>query len=135
MPAASRPLALAALTLLAVGCGASNNKNRIAGKWKFVSEDPRLRDASLAFGDDGRVSLVGAAPGPVGWRYKLLAGDAADFYALPPDPASRIGMFPSATGVARVTIRIIDAPGAKSAGRAMTVTDSGGRALKLVQVR
>ncbi len=131
MPAL-RLLTTAAFTLLALSCSASNNKNRIEGKWKFGSDNPQRRNGAVVFNDDGSVKLIGtgANPDPIVWRYKLLAADEVDFYGLPP----QLDLFPSTSGVARVTIQITDVPEGQYEGRAMTLTDSEGRTLKLVQV-
>ena len=63
---------------------------------------------------DGDVTTR-SAPGakPVIWRYKLLAGDAADFYDFAPDAANRSGLFPDARGSVRVTMRIESRRGEK----------------------
>ena len=153
VPAPDRRLAVdvaAGLALFAAGCGASNNKGRIEGKWKVVSvgeglDAERLRDAVLVFGDDGTVTLEDPArpkpapdaegPKPPGWRYKLLAGDAADFYDLPPDATERLGLFPTDTRRVRVTARIEVATGGKYEARVMTLTDARGQTLKLVLTR
>jgi len=149
-------VALAAgLALFALGCGASNNRGRIEGKWKCVAaDDPALdaqmRDAILVFGDDGRVlferpgvvqpppaTTEGPQPLP-NWRYKLLAGDAADFYDLPADAAPRAGLFRTDNGFTRVTIAIENtppAPGTKYEVRTMTLTDARGQTLRLVLAR
>ena len=140
MPSVVRALALCLVALAVAGCGASNNKDKIEGKWKVVSVGdglpPELRDAVLEFDGHGAVGLKrpGAAAMAV-WRYKLLGGDAADFYDLPPDAADRGGLFAGARGPARVTIRIETAPGEKHEGRTMTLTDADGRTLRLTRVR
>ncbi|QJW99650.1 hypothetical protein [Frigoriglobus tundricola] len=134
-----------AIICCALGCGASNNKGRIEGKWKIVSDDPQLRDTVLAFGDDGSVTMERpttpeAPPSgdkrsePIGWRYKLLAGDGADFYALPPDATVRAGLFPAPNGVVRATIQIESTTGGKYEERAMILT-AADRMLKLTWLR
>jgi hypothetical protein len=137
MPAA-RTLVLA-LVFASAGCAASNNRGQIEGKWRFETEDPRFRDALLVFGEDGVVRLERAAAGarPVSlmaWRYKLLAGDAVDFYDLKPDATDRLGLFPTANGLARTTVRVEATTGGKFEGRAMTVLESDGRVLRLTWV-
>ncbi len=136
---------VAAIVCGACGCGASNNKGRIEGKWKVVSDDPQLRDTVLAFGDDGRVTMERSThpqvpasgdkrPEPTVWRYKLLTGDAADFYALSPDVTIRAGLFPAPNGVVRATIRIESTTGRKYEEREMTLT-AADQVLKLIWVR
>ena len=143
MPARSFVFAaFAGLVLFAAGCGGSNNKGRIEGRWQFATEDAALRDAVLVFGEDGVVVL--ARPASTGssevvqlaaWKYKLLASDAADFYDLPPDAAARLGLFPATNGLARVAIKIESTTGGKYEGRTMTLTDADGRTLRLTWVR
>ncbi|MBN9119994.1 MAG: hypothetical protein J0I06_12665 [Planctomycetes bacterium] len=137
MPFASRALVLGLLAFSA-GCGASNNKGKIEGHWKFVpgGEPPveaALRDAVLVFDDEGLVTLTrpGAPKAPV-WRYKLLGGDAADFYGL---AAERGGLLPNAPDPVRVTIRIEVTPAGRFEHREMTLTDAQGRSVRLVRVR
>ena len=132
--------------LASTGCGGSNTKGKIEGKWKFVSEDTDLRDTFLLFGDDGTVRFVRpplpqGSPGdtrrpiPPVWHYKLLAGDAVDFYDLSPYEADRFGFFPTTTGLARVNIRIETTTGGKYEGREMTVADTDGKTIRLIWVR
>jgi hypothetical protein len=134
-----------ALCLLA-GCGGSHNKGLIEGKWKFLETgeaDAPLKNALLVFSGDGTVVLnrsdgvldKSGEPRPPQWRYKLLAGDAADFYDLPADTADRFGLFRTDTGRTRVTVRIEVEPGAKYERRTMTLTDADGRLLRLVLTR
>src|SRR5262249_51890531 len=139
---------LAGLCLLA-GCGGANNKSRIEGKRKFVltrgkAAHGQLRDRLLGFGADGGVTPEGArvwatsekdAPKPQRWQYKLLAGDEADFYNLPPDSTDRCGLFGGARGPTRVTIRIEVLTGEKYERCEMTLTDADGRILRLTLVR
>jgi hypothetical protein len=145
MPFAVRApvLAFCLLVLAAAGCGGSNNKGLIEGKWKVVSvgasDEAKLRDAVLTFGDDGFVRLTRpGAPKPTMWRYKLLAGAAADFYGLvpdPPEPTAGSGMFPNTRGAVRVTIRIEVTPGDRFERREMTLTDPQGQSVQLVRTR
>jgi hypothetical protein len=150
MPSPDRSLAVAlaaGLALFAAGCGGSHNKGRIEGKWAFVATgepDAPPRDAALVFGDDGTVVLerpgdppasTGDGPRTPAWRYKLLAGNAADFYGLPADASERFGLFRTDTGRARVTIAIEVAPGGKYERRTMTLTDADGRTLRLILTR
>jgi hypothetical protein len=143
MPFAVRALVLCLLAFSAAGCGGSNNKEKIEGRWRFVPGDSpdaaKLRDAVLSFGAGGEVLLTfPGAPKPVAWRYKLLAGDAVDFYDLAPDAAERGGLFPTTAderGVTRVTIRIEVTPEGRFERRAMVLTDAQGRVLHLVRAR
>ena len=73
-------------------------------------------------------------PEPIVWRYKLLTGDAADFYALHPDATVRAGLFPAPNGVLRTTIRIESTTGGKYEEREMTLAAES-RMLKLVWIR
>lgn len=139
---ANRRAALAAgLALLALGCGASNNKDKIEGKWSVTSvggdlDAATLRGAKLTFDGLGQATLhLPGAPTPATWRYKLLAGDAADFYDLAPDATDRAGLFPGAGSAARVSIRIDVTPGEKFDRHDLTLTGSDGRELKLTRVR
>jgi hypothetical protein len=134
------------LVVFAVGCGGSNNKGKIEGRWQVVSapaDVPKLNGTFLVFRDDGTVKLEGSVqesvfgtPGkPPGWKYKLLAGDAADFYDLPADATERFGFFPATRGVSRVTINIDPKADGKYEGREMTLTDAAGKTLRLTWVR
>lgn len=133
--------AVASLALCAAGCAASNNKGRVEGRWKIVSEASILRDTFLTFGDDGIVTLERPAEGagkrsnPIAWRYKLLAGDAADFYDLPPDATDRAGLFPALNGLVRATIRIESMTGGKYEEREMILTTGEGQTLRLTWMR
>jgi hypothetical protein len=152
MPFAVRALVLCLLAFGTAGCGASNNKGKIEGRWTVVSGDhpdePKLRGKSLAFDEEGKVLFLypgvpvpgpmappapPGSPEPVVWRYKLLAGDGADFYDLPPDASGRGGLFPGARGAVRVTIRIEVLPGPKYERRELTLT-ADGHELKLRRV-
>ena len=139
MPFAVRALAFCLLALPVAGCGGSNNKNKIEGRWKFVPGDSpdesKLRDAELWFGDLGDVTLKRPGAKPVTWRYKLLAGDAADFYDLAPDATNRCGLFSDARGSIRLTMRIEVTSGEKYERHTMTLTDPSGRKLTLRRVR
>lgn len=119
------------LILACCGCGGSYNKGKIEGKWLFVSEGDG--PGALVFSDEGQVRLVRPdAPKPIEWRYKLLAGDAADFYDLPPN-----GLYSGIGAVVRVSIRIGVNPGESTASperREMTLTDPTGRERRLVRV-
>lgn len=126
----------AGLVLLAIGCGGSNNKGKIEGRWRFASTaEPALRDALLVFGDDGTITLTRPdTPKPVVWRYKLLASNAADFYDLPPDLPTQFGLSPGSSAL-RVTIGITVVPGEWFEDREMTLTDPTGRVLRLTRLR
>jgi hypothetical protein len=132
----------AGLILALTGCGGSSNKGTIEGRWKFLGiEYPA--DTFLVFGDDGSVKLERPSQetlsdvkgNPPGWKYKLLAGDEADFYDLPADATARFGLFPAKNGVCRVTIVIETTPGSKYEDRTMTLADATGQTLKLSWVR
>jgi hypothetical protein len=144
---AARPLValVAGLTVLALtsGCGASNCKGVIEGKWKFVGEhanDPKLRDASLFFDGSGVATLEQPGTGVIrpevvqqtGWHYKLSAGDTVDFYDLPSDANDRLGLFRTDNGLLRVTIKIELTRGPKYEGREMTLTDADGQVFRLI---
>lgn len=142
MPFAVRApvLVFGLLALATAGCGGSNNKGLVEGKWRVVSvgasDESNLRDAFLSFGGDGLVMLMRpGAPKPITWRYKLLAGDAADFYDLVPDAPDRGGLFPTPDGTVRVTIRIEVGPGDRFERREMTLTDAQGQSVQLVHTR
>lgn len=130
------PLARAAACLLILacaGCGASNNKATIEGKWRLApgeaADTPRFRDAVVRFDGEGNAQLASPdLPRPFGWRYKLLAGDAADFYALPPEGSA---LFAGTADRARVSIRITLAPDER---REMTLTDPAGRTHRLTRI-
>ncbi len=148
MPSFVRLLAVGLLVVAASGCGGSNNKGKIEGRWKFVSvgdrpADAPLQNASLLFREDGSVTLERDGPTPAPdskvqpprWKYKLLAGDDADFYDLPADATERFGFFPAKNGVCRVTIKIESKTGGKYEDREMTLTDASGQTLKLTWLR
>lgn len=118
------------LILACAGCGGSYNKGKIEGRWLFVPADGGDGSA-LVFDDEGRVLLVrsGAATA-VEWRYKLLAGDAADFYALPPAG----GLFAAVGGPIRVSVRITATPGEPYERREMVLTDPAGRERRLTRL-
>src|SRR5688572_12516399 len=134
MPFAVRAIGFCLLAFGATGCGGSNNKGKIEAHWKFVSvgdhpEAAKLRDASLVFGGDGLVMMIRPdLPKPATWRYKLLAGDEADFYDFA-DAPDRAGLFPTTGRTVRVRIRITISPGEKYERRDMTLTDADGREL------
>jgi hypothetical protein len=155
MPFVVRAIAFCLLVCGAAGCGGSNNKSKIEGRWTIVAggdhpDEARLRDKTLVFDEEGQVLFLypgvptpgpmapprpPGSPEPVAWRYKLLAGDGADFYGLPPDASKRDGLFPGARGAVRVTVRIEFVPGGKHERREMTLTDAEGRSLRLVRNR
>lgn len=119
-----------------VGCGASDNKGTIEGKWRLApgeaADTPRFRDAVVTFGEEGEARLASPdLPHPFGWRYKLLAGDAADFYGLSPEGSA---LFAGTADRARVSVRIAVVPDAPFARREMTLTDPAGRAHRLTRV-
>ena len=147
MPSFVRLLAVL-LVASAAGCGGSNNKVKIEGRWKLAAvgdrpADAPLQNASLMFRDDGSVTLERDGPPPAPdskakpprWKYKLLAGDDADFYDLPSDATDRFGFFPAKNGVSRVTIKIEPTTGGKYEDRKMTLTDASGQTLKLTWLR
>ena len=106
------------------------------GRWKVATDSESSfavpPGTVLVFGDDGTVVLErpggvlekSGEPGSPRWRYKLLAGAAAEFYDLPADAADRSGLFRTDTGRTRVTVRIEVEPGAKYKRRTMTLTDA-----------
>lgn len=119
-----------------VGCGASSNKGTIEGKWRLApsetADTPRFRNAVVTFDSEGNAQLACPdLPRPFGWRYKLLAGERADFYALPPEGSA---LFAGTADRARVSIRITVAPDTPFERREMTLTDPAGRAHRLTRV-
>lgn len=109
MPFAPRKFAflvLAGLALAAAGCGGSNNKGKIVGKWKFVGlgdeKDAKLADEDklvlfMEFKDDGtggfglevvdpnlkKMFKANEDGNSAAFKYKLLKGDEVEFYDLP----------------------------------------------------
>ena len=98
---------LAALAIVATGCGSSNNKGKIVGKWKMTGgagmkeDDLKMMEAFgvamvVEFRDDGTVTLGAQANNPelqkaldskekssFTFKYKLHSGDVVEFYDLP----------------------------------------------------
>lgn len=119
MLSASRNVALvllAALALVAVGCGGSNNKGKIVGKWKITGggglkeEELKFMDALgvyayFEFKDDGTLSFGAGANDPkmneklaknsemksASCKYKLLKGDAVEIYDIPKEMQEKEG--------------------------------------------
>jgi hypothetical protein len=141
-------VALAGLALLAVGCS-SNNKGKIEGKWKFVSLPEKAADKGglaeltkagfyiyIEFQADGGATFgIGSdkkeadrnkeeeANQQTAWKlkYKLLPGDAVEFYDTPKELQTGTGggLFGS-KGRAKVTVAIN--------GTEMKITDDDGTA-------
>jgi hypothetical protein len=121
MQTASRKIAfglLAAFALLATGtgCGSSNNKGKITGKWKITGgtdmkpDDMKMMEAFklvpyMEFKDDGTVSFgvdttdpdmkklmeKGGEKTAFSFKYKLGSGDDVELYDLPKDLQDKKG--------------------------------------------
>jgi len=117
MRSASRKVAfvlLAVLAVVATGCGSSNNKGKIAGKWKItggggIKEDElKMMDAFginvfMEFRDDGTGNFGMQASNAefqkaleqkgektsFSFKYKLGSGDVVEFYDLPKDAGDK----------------------------------------------
>jgi hypothetical protein len=116
MLSASRKVAfilLAALAIVATGCGSSNNKGKIVGKWKItggggIKEDQAKMMEALGvaayieFREDGTAAFGMQANNPefqkaldskektsASFKYKLLSGDVVEFYDLPKDSGEK----------------------------------------------
>ncbi len=97
---------LAALALVATGCGGSNNKGKIVGKWKMTGggvDDKMPKEMAdkmylmMEFKDDGTAGFSLVINDPemkkffeaskentsATFKYKLLKGDEVELYDLP----------------------------------------------------
>ena len=97
---------LAVFALSATGCGTSNNKGKIVGKWRMenLNGAPEKDMAEfklvvfIQFNEDGTARIAAESADPriqkalaadtktaQSFRYKLLAGDMVEMYELPKD--------------------------------------------------
>lgn len=107
---------LAAVAIFATGCGSSNNKGKIVGKWKItggggIKEDEvKMMEAFgvsmfLEFKDDGSVTMGAHSSNPefqkalesgkektsFSFKYKLGSGDTVELYDLPKEMQDKKG--------------------------------------------
>ena len=106
---------LAAFALAATGCGSSNNKGKIVGKWQITGgpgmkgEEMKMMEMMkvtpyLEFKDDGTAAFGINADGMfkklleekgdalnVSFKYKLLNGDGVELYDLPKEMQDKKG--------------------------------------------
>ena len=97
------------------GCGSSNNKGKIVGKWKISGgagikeEELKMMEAFkvtlvMEFKEDGTVRMGLEAPpemqkmlekgdgkSSASFKYKLLSGDTVEFYDIPKDMQDKEG--------------------------------------------
>jgi hypothetical protein len=143
----------AGLVLAATGCGASNNKGKIAGKWQITggtdmkAEDIKMMEALkftpyIEFREDGTGAFGVTSADPemlkmleqggektaFPFKYKLNSGDEVELFDLPKELAEKKGGSPfGKKDRAKSNVKIT--------GDNMTIVDDDKKELKLTKMK